>query len=254
MLQTTSPMLDIWINRASHRTMALLWSSGENIRSYFMLRETNEDLSRQNEALAGALRACLMREEKRNEELASREIPRSAFRYIPATIVKMSRNGTHNYVILNKGSDDGVTAQSGIICSSGIVGVVSAVSRHYSYGLTLMNPDMTVHVRIGRDGITTPLVWDGLSTDGAIIRDIPPHYDVSPGDTVWTSGFSAMFPADIPVGVTGNSELMYGSFKQVEIRLFQDFSSVRFVTITENIDLDEIEGLESEAIDKEGGR
>ena len=68
----------------------------------------------------------------------------SAFSYTPATIVKMSRGRVHNYVILNKGSEDGILPQSGIITDRGVIGIVKSVSRHYSYGLTLMNPDVNV--------------------------------------------------------------------------------------------------------------
>ena len=132
--------------------------------------------------------------------MAARES--AAYRYTPATVVKMSRNRVHNYIILNKGSEDGIRPQSGIISDLGVVGIVEAVDRHYSYGLTLMNPEMSVGTRIGRTDIVAPLSWDGHSTGRAIVRDLPPHYAIEPGDTVRTSGYSTIFPPGIPIGVT----------------------------------------------------
>ena len=44
MLSGTRSLQDIWINRASHRTHAALWRSGENVRNYFTLDKQNKEL------------------------------------------------------------------------------------------------------------------------------------------------------------------------------------------------------------------
>ena len=156
----------------------------------------------------------------------------------------MSRNSAHNYIILNKGSEDGVVPQSGIITERGVVGIISSVGKHYSYGLTLMNGNVTVSAKIGSSGINAPMRWDGLSSSGARLLDIAPHHSISPGDTVRTSGFSNIFPAGIPIGVSTGTNLVDGSTISVDVKLFQDFSNVHYVTIVENRDKAEIEALE----------
>lgn len=245
LLHGTTTLQNIWINRAAHRTMAFLWGSGEAVRSQFRLDEMNQELQAENARLQERLRAYERRETEVGEleHAAAREA--ASYRYTPATVVKMSRNRVHNYIILNKGSEDGVHPQSGIISDRGVVGVVTAVDRHYSYGLTLMNPDMSVGARLGRSEFVAPLSWDGRSSGRAILRDLPPHFAVSPGDTVRTSGFSTLFPPGIPIGVTGDSRLVDGSTRQVEVDLFQDFSSVRYVTVVENLERAEILALEA---------
>ena len=262
MLDRSSTLQDIWINRAAHRCMAALWSGGESLRNYFRLESVNEELVMQNDSLRRELAVFREEARARTERQASdsvvsglRDSSRGgdAFSYTPATIVKMSRNRNQNYVIINKGSEDGIMPQSGIISSRGIIGVISSVSRHYSYGLTLMNPNVTVSTKVGPEGITAPLVWDGISSDAAVVTDIPPHYSVTPGDTVWTSGYSAIFPEGIAVGVTGESRLVDGSNQHVEVKLFQDFRSAHYVTVTCNTDIDEIRTLEEEA-GKEGAQ
>lgn len=263
MLDRSSTLQDIWINRASHRVMAALWSSGESVRNYFRLEAANDELALRNAALRQELERYHRADEAmRERQAAEGTLPagygaiagaRQSFSYTPATIVKMSRNRNQNYVIINKGSEDGIRPQSGIISSRGIIGVISSVSRHYSYGLTLMNPNVTVSTKVGPEGITAPLVWDGISSDAAVVTDIPPHYSVTPGDTVWTSGYSAIFPEGIAVGVTGESRLVDGSNQHVEVKLFQDFRSAHYVTVTCNTDIDEIRTLEEEA-GKEGAQ
>ena len=59
------------------------------------------------------------------------------FDYIPAEVIKISRNKQHNYMILNKGFEDGIQEKSGIITRSGVVGIVDAVSAHHCYALSL---------------------------------------------------------------------------------------------------------------------
>ena len=245
MLHASSTLQGIWINRASHRMMALLWGSGEKIRSHFQLEELNHELQAENAALQERLRAYERGEVEQEElaRLAARES--DSYRYTPATVVKMSRNRTRNYIILNKGSEDGIRPQSGIISDRGVVGIVEAVDRHYSYGLTLMNPQMSVGARVGRSDVVAPLSWDGHSSSEAVVRNLPPHYEIAPGDTVRTSGYSTIFPPGVPIGVTGATRLVDGSTLQVDVTLFQDFATVRYVTVVENLERSEIMALEA---------
>ncbi len=243
MLSGSSTLQNIWLNRISRRTAAALWSGGEKVRSLFYTYRQNDALAEENAALREKLRALQAR--AGSEEEAPQTGAGSGFIYTPATIVKLSRGTSHNYIIIDKGSEDGIIPRSGIITGKGVVGIISAVDRHYSYGLTLMNSNVSISVRIGESGVTAPLKWDGVSSDGAVVNDIPPHYQINPGDTVKTSGFSAIFPGDVPVGITGESRLVDGSTRQVKVKLFQDFNSLRYVTVTENAEREEIESLEA---------
>ena len=251
MLHASSTLQNIWINRASHRTMAFLWGSGETVRSHFQLERLNRELQAENARLQERLRAYELREVAQEEldRLVTQDTLNS--RYTPATVVKMSRNRTHNYIILNKGTADGIRPQSGIISDRGVVGIVEAVDKHYAYGLTLMNPGMSVGARVGRTEIVAPLSWDGRTTGGAVVRDLAPHYDIAPGDTVSTSGYSSIFPPGIPIGVTGATRLVDGSTRQVDVTLFQDFSTVRYVTVVENLARTELMALEAEGEGRE---
>jgi len=245
MLHASSTLQNIWINRASHRTMAFLWGSGETVRSHFQLERLNRELQAENARLQERLRAFELRDAAQEEQARMVGSDSLSYRYTPATVIKMSRNRTHNYIILNKGSEDGIRPQSGIISDRGVVGIVEAVDRHYSYGLTLMNPGMSVGARVGRTEVVAPLSWDGLRSDGARVSNLPPHYDIAPGDTVRTSGYSSIFPPGIPIGVTGATRLVDGSTRQVDVTLFQDFSTVRYVTVVENLERTELMSLEA---------
>ena len=243
MLHSSSVLQDIWLNRASHRVSSWLWSSGNRITSYFRLSSRNrmleEEITRQGEELR-KYRSL----EKSEEYLSKAQAYDDGFEYIFARIVKMGTKGQRNYIIIDKGSLDGVTTDCGIVTGEGVVGVVDAVDQHLAYGRTLMNPSMSVSVRIGRDGMAGPLSWDGLSSNGGVLSGIPLGTRAEPGDTLWTSGYSAIFPADIPVGIVKGSHTRNGVSQDISVELLQDFGSLDYVTVVRNLNLEGIEALE----------
>ena len=159
--------------------------------------------------------------------------------------MKISRNKQHNYFILDKGYEDGVQPQSGVITPSGIVGIIDAVDKHYSYGLSFMNTGISISARLGNEGAVGPLTWDGVSMDGAVLKEIPLQYKYAPGDTVWTSGYSSLFPPDIPLGIAGSSKVVNGAVNEIDVDLFQNFTALRYVTVVSNSGREEIMYLEN---------
>lgn len=242
MLGRSSSLQDIWIKHSSRKVQAFLWGSGETIRNHFSLKKQNDELAEENFQLRERIRALEQANENQSDEL----IPRNdGFSYISAQVVKMSRNTAHNYIILDKGYEDGVKPMSGIISSKGVVGIIDAVDAHFSYGLTINNNNMGISARLKGSNITGPLFWNGITSNGAYLKDIALHHSFEPGDTVTTSGFSSIFPPDVNLGITGDSKVINGSSRNIEVKLFQDLSSLRYVTIVKNLRRAEIEELEA---------
>lgn len=230
MLRHNAELQDIWISRGINRVMGTVWGRTEAIRFYFSLRKENARLADENFEL---------REELRRYREAEKPVPvmedgSDGFSYLKADIVKMSRNKQHNYLIINKGHDDGVTDQCGIVSGDGIIGIVDAVGKHHAYALSFLNSGVSISARLGKEGAVGPLVWDGIHTDGAVLKEIPLQYKYAPGDTVFTSGFSSIFPPDIPLGIAGGSRIINGATNEISVTLFQDFSAVRYVTVVRN--------------------
>jgi rod shape-determining protein MreC len=124
------------------------------------------------------------------------------------------------------------------------VGIVDAVSAHHSYALSFQNTDISISGRFGEDGATGLLVWDGKSSHGAILQEVPLQYKYAVGDTVYTSGHSLMFPPDIPLGVAGEARVINGATNEIQVDLFQDFTAIRYVTVVHNASLEEVEGFD----------
>lgn len=243
MLSRSSTLQNIWLNRASHRAMATLWGGGEKLKNVFTMEKRMNALAEENFQLQQQLRGILQIESDVAEASVGPVSTDSTFRYIPATIVRISKNTAHNYIILNKGYADGVKPQSGIISSKGVIGIISAVDEHYSYGLTLMNTNISLSGRVKNTDFLAPVVWDGIHDNGAVLKDLPIHHEVASGDTIVTSGFSSIFPPDIPVGIAGAGTIVDGSLQNISITLFQEFSTVKYATIVENLDREAIDSI-----------
>ena len=87
----------------------------------------------------------------------------------------------------------------GVISGYGVVGIVYLAGEHYSVVLPVLNSKSSISCKIRRTSYFGFLKWDGGSSRYALVKDMPRHSEFSLGDTIVTSGHSAVFPAGIPV-------------------------------------------------------
>ena len=253
MLNHNNSMQRLWTMRLSHGFMAKTWGFTQKVRGYFSLAGQNEELALENHRLREMIREY--EDAAKATDISLQSVARDdGFVYTPAQIIKSGTNSQHNYLILDKGSEDGIVQNSGIISSKGVIGIVDAVSRHYSYAISFLNTEVNISSRLGGTGAVGPLAWDGKNTDGAILKEIPLQYRYSPSDTVYTSGYSVIFPPDIPLGTAGDASIINGATNEITVNLFQDYTALKFVTIVRNTRAAEIEALEQTREDKDNKR
>ena len=248
MLSNNGELQNIWISKGVHAVTGTIWGGAQNVRNYFSLRKANDALALENHDLRVRIAEL---EAMTEDNLSATRVSSTGqvaggYRYTPATIMKISNNTRHNYIIIGKGTDDGIKKGSGVITGKGAIGVIDAVSSKYSYARSFKNHEMSVSTRLGKEGAVGPMSWDGISSRKAILREIPHHVHFQQGDTVYTSGYSSIFPPDIPLGTAGESKIVNGATYEIEISLFEDYGALRYVTIVENLGKEEIKRLEDE--------
>ena len=220
------------------------WERTRRIRYYFNFRTENDRLTAENLQL----RQQLSRYAAVQRALDSMEVVvEPEFTYFGATVVRNSVDRQHNFLVLDRGSDDGVEAGMGVVTSRGVVGIVSAVSRHYSYVISLLNTEQSVSAKLAGSGAFGPMTWTGVSPRGAVLREIPVHIQTAPGDTVYSSGFSTIYPPDIPLGTIEKSTIRQGSSQELTVSLLEDFRSLHNVYIVKNNRRQELEELYEQA-------
>ena len=245
MLRNSAPLQDSWFAKGGQSVMNGIWGLSQSVSDYFSLRTQNDSLALENHRLRTRLEA--LEEYVADSLLAARVYSKGnigGFAYLPAKISKISNNTQHNYIIINKGEADGVEKGAGIITEQGAIGVVDAVSENFSFVRSFLNHGMSISARLGKNGVNGPLSWDGIHSNKAILKEIPQHLNVNPGDTIYTSGYSTIFPADIPLGTVEGSRIVNGSTYEIKVLMFEDFAALKYVTVVQNMHKDEIKDLE----------
>lgn len=247
MLNNNSQLQQAWFSRGSQAFMGTVWGTAQDIRDYFSLKKINNELALENHQLRTELaKFSELNKDTHHDEFNISSDVIGQFRFIPANIVKISNNTQHNYLIVGKGSKDGVTVGSGVVTGKGAIGVIDAVSENYSYARSFLNFGMSISSRIGKFGSVGPLEWSGRNRNKAILKEIPHHMEFQPGDTVYTSGYSSIFPPDIPLGILGEAKIVNGATYEINVELLEDFGALRYVTIVDNTAQDEIKKLEED--------
>ncbi|MDO4319490.1 MAG: rod shape-determining protein MreC [Bacteroidales bacterium] len=241
----------LWLTSAS-AVASGLYDTGNNVSSYFNLREVNDDLNHRNAVLESEvinLREQLnsLRLENYTDTLVS---PDSVdhFDFIVANVINNSIHHPYNYLTVDKGTLDGVQPEMGVIDHSGVVGTISVAGPHYSRVISLLNPNFRLSCKIKGSEHFGSLVWDGDDPQVALLEELPRHTVFTAGDTIVTSGYSAVFPAGLPVGVIVEDHKDHKeNFFTLRVKLFADFTRLSNVQIVVNNYRDEILEVENSA-------
>lgn len=222
-----------------------------NVTGYINLRDINADLQRRTADLESevialrehnrALRQQLLQDSLRTTDSLGR------FRFILATVVNNSVVNPYNYITVNKGRLDSIQPEMGVMDQNGVVGVVNTVSDHHARIISLLNPNFRLSCKLRGNDAFGSLVWDGKSPYEAILEELPKQVRFHKGDTIITSGYSAVFPEGIPVGtIIGSTRGEDDNFNTLRIKLLTDFSTLSTVKVISNRDIVDIRQAETD--------
>lgn len=204
------------------------------IREYLVLKQPDQDLKMENTLLRNQLDG-LARKQERSTELRNDSVPRRQFSYIPASVINASTNKQFNFITLNKGRHHGIEPEMAVISPRGVVGVVYSVSGNYSSVIPMVNRDFRLSAKIRRNGYFGSLSWPGSGYENAILEEIPYHVDLRHGDTIVTSGYSAIFPEGILVGTVQEFVADEGNFYTIAVDIAVDFKNLSHVNVIRNL-------------------
>lgn len=220
-----------------------------SITSYFYLKSINEELLDKNIELERELSILqdLLKETSLEQNdtsvLSQREVDK--YKVYSARIVQNSVINADNFMTINKGSEDGIKPDMGVVDGKGVVGIVYKTSPHYSWIMSLLNSKFSLSCKILGSNYTGTLIWEYGNPKYAYLRDLPRHATFSLGDTLVTSGFSAIFPEGMSVGTIDDVSDDDGLSYYLKIKLAVDFGKLDGVRLIENVDLEERRILET---------
>lgn len=221
----------------------------DNVTNFFNLRENNNDLNRRNAELQAEVASLRMMLDdlQAKAQLDSADMPETLrpYSFVVAHVIKNSVIKPYNYLTINKGREDGVREEMGVIDQNGVVGVVDITGPHSARVISLLNPDFRLSCKIKDNESFGSLYWDGKDPRYAVLEELPRHTVFELGDTVVTSGYSAVFPPGIPVGIISQKPKGVDNAETLRIKLLTDFSTLNNVQVVVNYMADELRELEN---------
>lgn len=232
----------VWFSSAN-AVSGKVFEWNASVTQYFSLVDVNKTLTERNIYLERQVEQLTEQLEKAGRD--STEIERMQTSVlkdcntIPAKVVSCSLNKLNNFITIDKGYTDGVRKDMGVVCGTGVVGIVYLVSEHYSVLIPVLSSVSNISCTIRSRGYFGYLHWKGGSPEEAYIDDIPRHARFKLGDVIVTSGYSSVFPPGI---VVGKIKHVYNSANglsyRLKITLSTDFGRLRDVCVINDKEMD----------------
>ena len=213
-----------------------------NVTSWFGMKDRNHRLEAENEILREELLA--LKGKIHQDRLKGRQ---KIYKVISAEIINSSLHKANNLMTINRGEADGIKAEMGVICSGGVVGIVSMTSAHYAIVMPLINKKSLISCRLNTSNYFGTIQWKQGDIEYAQVVGVPRHAEVKVGEKVETNGFSDIFPPGIPIGdVIKVEDSADGLSYMLTVRLTTDFANLRDVSVIVNYHHPERRELETQ--------
>ena len=223
-----------------------VYEASSNVSGYFHLSSEVEQLRIQNANLKKKLaRKNTLIEDEFTSTRDTNYLQQ--FDFLHAKVISSFKNGRKNSVTINKGANDRVKPEMGVIGTKGIVGITTSSSGYYTFVKPIIHEDFVlevIHEKSKSFGFVKWTQSDDWRT--ATVVDIPSYVEVNPGDEILTRGSNGLFPMGEMVGYVLSVEDIPGDvYLKVRINLAEDFSSVYNVLVIDNLLKQEFEDLKS---------
>jgi len=231
---------DIWINSSNLFSGTILEKKNE-ISSFLELDDLNKKLQDENARLKESLLLA-------NGYSAEIEVDTNLqYEYIPASIFSQEYRLRNNHLTIDKGFRDSIKIDMGVINEDGVVGIIKRTSEKYSLAISLLNTQTRISARIKNSNYFGNLYWEGKDPNKMTLETIPRYAEVKVGDTIVTSGYSAIFPQGIDIGIIDHFDLKKGTSNlNIEVKLSADMTNLKTVYLIKNKDKEEIIELEED--------
>lgn len=163
-------------------------------------------------------------------------------RYLAADVVSRDESAFLRYVLLNKGSNDGVSRNMPVVTDQGLVGLVTETTATASKVLLVTDASSAVNVRLQAARAEGVLV--GQESGELRLLYIALEVELKPGDRIVTSGLGGTFPSGIVVGTVASVRRRTNDVAQeADVQSAVDFNRLETVLIITNFTPPELQPL-----------
>lgn len=220
-----------WLAKRYHAVQSLI-TQPEDVTT---LRQRNSELEAENSRLQvqivelqqqvteSHLLATLVDYERRHVEN----------QYIAASVIARDISPFMHYVIIDRGSDDGLRKGMPVVTQQGLVGSIAAVTAGAARVQLINDPGSSINVVLQQSDVDA--VLNGQITGEIQLNMISQNAVVQAGDLVMTSGLGGNYPADLVIGqvITIRNEAS-SLFQTATVQPAVDFSQIEIVLVITN--------------------
>lgn len=213
------------------------------ISEYFSLKSKNEALAIENARLKSLLFNAI-------DTLSLPKIDTvkgvKKVNIIVSKVIHNSFNVPENYITINSGLKQGVKSDMGVINDLGIVGIVEKTSANYATIQSVLNLKSKINAKFKKSNHFGTLIWNAKNTGYAQLIDVPRLALIKKGDTIVTGADSKIFPENIGIGTIYKIYIDdQTNYYTLDVKLFNDMTSLGHVYIIKTKDNEEIINLET---------
>ena len=206
-----SPQSAIAVETASIVTGSVKSGAG-TVESYLNLEEQNEIQRREIADLRSRLPESGYSTTVRTDSIEDQAYAQR-FIHLTANVVNRSPFSPNNTLVIDRGTSQGVAAGQGVVGSTGLIGIVDLSTEHFSRVISILHRSARISAGLRNNAYGT-LRWDGQDPREMVLTDIPDYLAIANGDTVFTTGFSNVFPTGQAIGTVKSSEKQAGTGSQ----------------------------------------
>jgi len=220
---------------SSNRIAGGIHKFNYNVNSYFDLRQVNDQLVFENARLQNEVSILKDQLEQAELDQALKNLNTSNYQFIPAKVINNSTRRVNNYVTIDKGLADQVKPDMAVINHQGIVGKVKSASNNFATVTSALHPDVLTSALLKKSRTLCTVKWDGRNPSKAQVLYIPRHVEVSVGDSVVCSGYNAVYPPGVPIGIVTNVDIKEEStFYDIDLTFSTAFDRLSIVFVVAN--------------------
>ena len=243
---TSSPYSQARMLSISHRLTG--WSSGifTELGSYLSLRKENIALTERIAELESYLESY----RTAYPEAIGVNVDIEPNLYVAAKVVSNTLNRSQNYIVVNKGLDDGVRLGMSVLSADGYaVGYITNCSQSYSIATSILSTSLKISARLYQDRSMGIVYWGGGDINTLVMSDVSKYASFEKGDKVVALDFSEYFPSGAVLGTVESKEMNDEQTMYIcTLRLAADMSRLDNVILVDNRDVEEVQQLKSEPV------
>lgn len=235
-----------WAGRINTRVNAL--------EEFFTLSTQNELLRNQNAALLSALPSGSLLPGTSVRFVTDTLLQDSTqtvrqYQYLSARVISNAVFLQQNYLMLHRGSAQGVEANMAVISPEGIVGTVVTVTENMATVMSLLHRQSKLIATLKKGSGLGEVSWDGKDPRYVQLIKIPKTIPIQKGDTVVTSPYSDKFPPGYTVGyVETIEEDKETNTYNLKIRTAANFYTIQHAYVVKNLLQQEMDELTNKMI------